>query len=58
MSIFKHTIQDDCIRDSVTDNIVKEERVEKKFLWGLCVWTKTANETNEFVILEKRKLGF
>ena len=58
MSFLKHTIKDDCIRDSVSDNIVEEERVEKKYLWGICVWKKVANETNEFVVIEKRKLGF
>ena len=58
MSILKHTIKDDCIRDIDTDNIVSETREEKKFLWGICVWQKTADETNEFVKIEKRKLGF
>jgi hypothetical protein len=41
-----------------TDNIVDETREEKKFLWGICVWHKVAKETNEFVKIEKRKLGF
>lgn len=58
MSILKHTIKDDCIRDIDTDNIVSETREEKKFLWGICVWSKTADETNEFVKIEKRKMGF
>jgi hypothetical protein len=58
MSIFKHTIQDDSVRDMDTDNIIQEERVEKKILFGICFWSKTANETNEFVKIEKRKLGF
>lgn len=58
MSIFKHTIQDDAVRDIDTDNILKEERVERKLLFGICFWSKKANETNEFVKTEKRKLGF
>jgi len=58
MSLFSHVINDDCIRDSVSDNIVREKRVEVKTLFGIVIWKKTANETNEFVILEKRKMGF
>ena len=57
-NIFKHTIQDDCVRDSQTDNIVKEKRVEEKRIFGIVVWCKEANETNEFVTIDKRKLGF
>ena len=58
MSLFKHIVNDDCIRDMDTDNIVQEERVERKFLFGICFWSKKANETNEFVKVEKRKLGY
>ena len=58
MSIFKYTIKDDAIRDSVTDNIIEEERVERKYIFGICYWSKKVNETNEFVVVEKRKLGF
>ena len=58
MSWLRHTIKDDCIRDMDTDNIVEEKRVERKFLWGLCLWEKEAEETNEFIKIEKRKLGF
>jgi len=58
MSLFTHSIQDDAIRDVDTDNIVEEERVERKFIWGICYWKKKVNETNEFVEIKKRKLGF
>ena len=58
MNWLRHTIKDDCIRDMDTDNIVEEKRVERKFLWGLCLWEKSAEETNEFIKIEKRKLGF
>ena len=58
MSLFKHTIKDDAIRDMDTDNIIEEERVERKLLFGICFWSKKANETNEFVKVKKRELGF
>ena len=58
MSLFNHTIVDDCIRDASSDNIIEEQRVETKTLFGIVIWRKQANETNEFVIVEKRKLGF
>ena len=58
MGVFKHTVNDDCIRDMDTDNIVKEDRVERKVIFGICYWSKVSKETNEFVKLEKRKLGF
>ena len=58
MAIFHHVINDDCIRDTDNDNIIEEERVEVKTLFGIRFWKKTANETNEFVHINKRKLGF
>ena len=58
MSIFKHTISDDCIRDIDTDNILKEDRIEEKIIFGIRYWAKIVNENNEYVKIEKRKLGF
>ena len=58
MSIFKHVVTDDAVRDIDTDNVVEETRIEKKILFGICFWSKKCDETNEFVKVEKRKLGF
>lgn len=58
MSFFKHSIKDDSVRDLDNDNILEEQRVEKKYILGICYWSKTADETNEYVKTEKRKLGY
>ena len=58
MSLFKHTIDDESVRDVDTDNVLDETRVERKTLFGLCYWSKEAKDKSEYVKVEKRKLGF
>jgi len=58
MNFFKHSIKDDAVRDLDNDNILKEDRVEKKYILGVCYWFKVVAETNEYVKVEKRKLGY
>ena len=58
MSIFKHIITDDCVRDQDSDNILKEDRLEVKSIFGIRYWSRKTKDTSEYVKVEKRKVGF
>jgi hypothetical protein len=58
MSIYKFTITDESVRDVDTDNILDEKRVEKKFIFGICVWKKESTDKSEYIKVEKRRVGY
>lgn len=58
MSLYKITIDDDAIRDIDSDNILEENRIECRYILGLCIWKKVSNDKNEYVKIKRREMGY